>query len=96
MAHHCNVGEVLRELEIRTAHALAEAERAREYLRAVPDCRARRQIEDGIVSNTTVAAELEDLQTLITGRPDSPDHTAESPARPKCRPQTRESGEGGR
>jgi hypothetical protein len=38
------------------------------------------------VSNTTVAAELEDLQTLITGRPDSPDHTAESPARPKCRP----------
>jgi hypothetical protein len=37
------------------------------------------------VSNTTVAAELEDLQTLITGRPDSPDHTAESPAR-RCRP----------
>jgi hypothetical protein len=28
------------------------------------------------VSNTTVAAELEDLQTLITGRIASPAHTA--------------------
>jgi len=67
MAFQCNVGEVLQELRFRHAHEIAEIEGARQYLRAVPDHRGRRQIEDGILSPTAVAAELESLTILIIG-----------------------------
>ena len=86
MTLQCNLREVLRELEIRTAHALAEVERARQYLQANPDPRTRHQFEAEILSNSAVVAELQDLQSLITGQEPGADQ-APMPAertRPHC------------
>ena len=60
--------EILQEIKTRRAYVNAEVERHRRYLRAVPDCHSRRQIEHEIESNAAVSLELESLENAILGR----------------------------
>jgi hypothetical protein len=78
--------ELLGEIQIRLELTEVESERMRLRFRSLPEGhperdRLLRQLEIA----AAICAELADLEGLISGRKDFPDHPAESPARPECR-----------
>jgi hypothetical protein len=66
--HKLRISEVLQEIETRRTYVTSEVARRRLYLRAVPDCRDRRQVEHEITRHAAVALELESLENSILGR----------------------------
>ena len=78
--------ELLAEIQVRLRLNEVESERMLLRFRSLPADDSRRfallrQLEIA----AAVCAELTDLEGLITGRTDTPDHITESPARSKCR-----------